>query len=74
MFKKKGSWSLTGTKLPENVGLLARVLVDTMALMSIWKLHFLGNHWLIPVSGHRGLGKDFSLHCVPNILERVSPC
>jgi hypothetical protein len=36
MYMKKGSWSLTATRLPGNVGLLTRVLVETVALTSVW--------------------------------------
>jgi hypothetical protein len=74
MYRKKGAWNLTSTRLPGKIGLLTRVLVYTMALANIQILCFLGHHRLIPVIGHRGLGGDFSLCCVPNILERVSPC
>jgi hypothetical protein len=51
MYREKGAWILTGTKLPEKVRLLTKVLVNTMALASEQILHFLGNHWLIPVVG-----------------------
>jgi hypothetical protein len=35
---KRGTWILTGTRLPGKVGLLARVLVETMALTNKRKL------------------------------------
>jgi hypothetical protein len=44
MYKKKGSWSLIGTKLPGKVGVLVRDLVETITLTSIQKLCFLGYH------------------------------
>jgi hypothetical protein len=52
--------SLTGTRLPGNIWLLARILVETMALTSVRILHLWRHHWLIPHKGHRMLG----IHCV----------
>jgi hypothetical protein len=37
---KRGTWILTGTRFLGNIGLLARVLVEIMALTSKRKLHF----------------------------------
>jgi hypothetical protein len=66
---EKGAWSLAGTKLPGKVRLLARILVKTMAMTSIWIMCFLRCHQLTPIIGCGGLG----LHCIPRILERVAP-
>jgi hypothetical protein len=52
MYRKKGAWSLTGTRLPEKVGLLTKFLVNTMALASVQILHLLGDHRIISVIGH----------------------
>jgi hypothetical protein len=73
MYKKKGSWSLNSTRFPGKVGLLAMVLVETMALTNVRKLCLLGYHRLTLVIGRHGLGGDFSLCCVPRILEGDTP-
>jgi hypothetical protein len=66
----KGAWSLTGTRLPENVRLLDRVLVKTMAMTSIQIMHLFRHHRLIPIIEHIRLG----LCCISSILGRVTPC
>jgi hypothetical protein len=60
---------LNGTRLPEKVGLLAKVLVETVALTSVQNLISLGYDWLTPIIGQHGLHDDFSLRCVPMVLE-----
>jgi hypothetical protein len=41
---EKGAWSLTGTRLLGKIGLLARVLVKTMAMTSIQVFHLRRHH------------------------------
>jgi hypothetical protein len=74
MYRKKGAWSLTGTRLPGKFGLLARVLVNTMALTNVRILHVCWDiivdscNWTLKV----GWGL-LPMHCVPNILEGLPP-
>ena len=52
MYRRKATWNLASTKLPGKVRLLARVLVNTMALANEPILGLLGHHQLIPIVGH----------------------
>jgi hypothetical protein len=44
-----------------------------VAFTRIWKLCMLGYHQLIPIIGRHSLHRDYSLCCVPRILEGDSP-
>jgi hypothetical protein len=61
---------LTGTRLLGKVWLLARVLVETVALASVGVLYLRRHHWLIPHEGHNILG----IHRVLRTLGRIIPC
>jgi hypothetical protein len=63
-------WSLNGARFPGKVGLLAEVLIKTMAMTSIHILHVRRHHQLIPKIGRRWLG----VHYIRRTLGRVSPC
>jgi hypothetical protein len=67
---EKGAWSLTRTRLPGKVWLLASILVETMALASVWIFHMWRHHWMISQIGHRLLG----MHYIRRNLGRVTPC
>jgi hypothetical protein len=56
---EKGAWGLTGTRLPGKVWLLAQILVETMALASVWILHMWRHHRLISQIGHTLLGMHY---------------
>jgi hypothetical protein len=65
---EKEAWRLTGTGLPGKVGLLAEVLVKTMAMTNVWIFCLRRYHQLIPEIGHRWLG----VHYIQKTLGRVS--
>ena len=67
---EKWVWSLVGTRLPGKVRLLARVLVKTMAMASVWIFHVRRHHRLISKIGHRWLG----MYYIRRTLGRVAPC
>jgi hypothetical protein len=60
---------LVGTRLLGKISLLAKVLVITMVISSIWILRLLRCHRLTPIIGRKGLG----LRRIPIILGRVTP-
>jgi hypothetical protein len=66
----KRAWSLTNTRLPGKVWLLARILVETMDLASVRILHMWRHHRLISQIRHRLLG----MHCIQRTLGRITPC
>ena len=62
-----------GTKLPGKVGLLARVLVETMALTNKRKLCLLLHHQLTPEVRRHILHRDFSLSSIRRTLVGDHP-